>query len=228
MVQCVAELRVAYHQRLKSIDAAVRELITLVEQDIPRAGAAFLDADEEAAETVEANEGVVADSYEQVEQLVIDQFVRQGPVAGELRFLLTVFQILPQLRSAHDRAAHLARRGVTGLAAELPDRIRRLIGEIIDAATQMWRQVGEAYLSGSDDIADHTEADDDRLDELHASLTAELASAHLRTPVLLEMGLVARLLERLGDGAVEVARNIETLSPPRPDYSTPTVTATSQ
>jgi len=221
MVHCVAELRVAYHQRLKDIDAAVRELITLVEQDIPNAGAAFLDADEQAAGRVEANEGIVEDSYERVEQLVISQFARQGPVAGELRFLLAVFRILPEVRTAHDRAAHLARCGVTGLAAELPDRVRRLISEIIDAATQMWRQVGEAYLSGSADIADDTEADDDQLDELHASLTAELASADLRRPVLLEMGLVARLLERLGDGAVEVARQIESLSPPRPDYSTP-------
>ncbi|MBV8290379.1 MAG: phosphate uptake regulator PhoU, partial [Mycobacterium sp.] len=117
-------------------------------------------------------------------------------------------------------AAQLARRGVTNLATELPSRVCRLISEIIDAAAGMWREVGEVYLSGSADIADDTEAVDDQLDELHASLSAELASADLRKPVLLEMGLVARLLERLGDSAVEVARQIELLSPPRPDYST--------
>jgi phosphate transport system protein len=219
-VHCVTELRLAYHQRLKDIDAAVREMITLVEQDIPRAGAAFLDADKKAADTVEVNERIVEDSYERVEQLVIDQFARQAPVASELRFLLTVFRILPQLSDAHDWAAQLARRGVTNLATELPSRVCRLISEIIDAAAGMWREVGEVYLSGSADIADDTEAVDDQLDELHASLSAELASADLRKPVLLEMGLVARLLERLGDSAVEVARQIELLSPPRPDYST--------
>jgi len=41
----VAEWRVAYHQRLNDIDAAVREMTTLVEHDIPHAGAALLDAD---------------------------------------------------------------------------------------------------------------------------------------------------------------------------------------
>jgi phosphate transport system protein len=219
-MHAVAELRVAYHQRLNDIDAAVKEMVTLVEQDILNAGAAFLDADEKAADTVEANERVVEDSYEQVEQLVMDQFVRQAPVAGELRFLLTVFRILPELTAAHDRAAQLARRGVTGLGAELPDRVRRLISEQIDAAAQMWRRVAAVYLSGSVRIADNTESDDDELDELHASLSAELASASLRTPVLLEMGLVARLLERLGDHAVEIARHIEALSPARPESST--------
>ena len=48
MVLRVTELRVAYHQRLKDIDAAVKQIITLVEQDIPYAGAALLDADKQA------------------------------------------------------------------------------------------------------------------------------------------------------------------------------------
>ena len=215
----VTELRVQYHQRLHDIDAAVRQMISLVEQDILNAGAAFLHADANAADAVEANDGVIEDSYEQVEQLVINQFARQAPVAGELRFLLTVFRILPELVSAHQQAAQLARRGLTGLAGELPDRVRCLISELIDAATEMWRQVGAVYLSGSAEIADDTEADDDKLDELHASLSAELASADLRTPIVLEMGLIARLLERLGDHAVEIARQIEELSPPRLDGS---------
>jgi phosphate transport system protein len=220
-VSFMAELRVDYHQRLNDIDAAVQQMIVLVEQDILNAGAAFLDVDQKAADAVDANERVVEDSYERVEQLVMNQFVRQAPVAGELRFLLTVFRILPELLGAHERVGQLARRGVTGLAAELPDRVRRLISEQVDTVAQMWRQVGAVYLSGSAEIADDTEEDDDELDELHASLTAELASADLRTPVLLEMGLVARTLERLGDHAVEIARQIESLSPSRNDGSSP-------
>lgn len=210
----VTELQVQYHQRHKDIDLAVRQMISLVEQDILNAGKAFLEADEKAADAVEAGDRDIEDSYEQVEQLVMSQFVRQAPVfAGDLRFLLTVFRILPELVGAHEQAAQLARRGLTGLAAELPDRVRCLISELIDAAAQMWQQLGAVYLSGSVEIADDTEEDDDELDELHASLSAELASADIRRPVLLEMGLIARVLERLGDHAVEIARQIEALSP---------------
>jgi phosphate uptake regulator len=118
----MAQLRVEYHQRLTDIDAAVQQLISVVEQDIGNAGRAFLDADDNAAAAVEANEGLVEDTYEHVEQLVINQFARQAPVAGELRFLLTVFRILPELSNAHERAAQLARKGITGLAAELPSQ----------------------------------------------------------------------------------------------------------
>lgn len=219
-VTAMAELRLEYHRRLKDIDAAVQQMISLVQQDIPAAGKAFLDGDEVAADKVEANERLLQDSYEHVEHLVVDQFARQAPVAGELRFLLAVFRILPELSGAHARAAQTARRGITGLAAELPARVRRLIGELVDSSAQMWRQVSAVYSNGCGHIAEDTEARDQQLDELYASLCIELATANLRSPVLLEMGLVARFLERLGDHAVEIARQIESLSPPVQEDST--------
>ena len=124
-----------------------------------------------------------------------------------------MFRILPELTRTHALAADVSRRGATGLAEELP-RVVGLIGQHLDAAAKMWHQVTQVYPVGSSEIADDTEDDDDALDELHASLSAELDAADLRSPVLLEMGLIARLLERLGDHAVEVARQIEALERP--------------
>jgi hypothetical protein len=48
----------------------------------------------------------------------------------------------------------------------------------------------------------------DEMDDLHASLTAELASGRMTLPVTMEMTLVARLYERLGAHAVNVARRV--------------------
>jgi phosphate transport system protein len=111
-------------------------------------------------------------------------------------------------------AGEIARRGLTALVEEMPPRVRSLIGHQFSAASGMWRHVGAAYLAGSVDIAEDTEGDDDELDDLYASLTAELTSVDLRPPVLMEMALVARFVERLGDHAVEVARQIEAFEPP--------------
>jgi phosphate transport system protein len=210
----VVELRTEYHRQLGEIDAAVMGMFTVVEEDIGATAAAFLHGDDMAAATVEGHDEVIEDLYAKIEDLVHVQLVRQAPVAGELRFLLTVFRILPELTRTHALAADVSRRGATGLAEELPPRVVGLIGQHLDAAAKMWHQVTQVYLMGSSEIADNTEDDDDALDELHASLSAELAAADLRSPVLLEMGLIARLLERLGDYAVEVARQIEALERP--------------
>ncbi len=217
------ELRSEYHRQLGEIDALVMRMLTLVEHDIAATAAAFLHDDDMAAATVEGHDEEIEDLYAQIEDLVHVQLVRQAPVAGELRFLLAVFRILPELTRTHALAADISRRGSTRLADELPQRVTGLIAQHLDAAAKMWHQVTQVYLMGSDDIADDTEADDDQLDELRASLSAELAAADLRSPVLLEMGLIARLLERLGDHAVEVARHIETLERPghTPAQTTP-------
>jgi phosphate transport system protein len=46
------------------------------------------------------------------------------------------------------------------------------------------------------------------MDELYASLIAELASGRMPLPVTMEMVLVARFYERLGDHAVNIARRV--------------------
>ena len=46
------------------------------------------------------------------------------------------------------------------------------------------------------------------MDELHASLIAELASGQTAVPVAMEMALVARDYERLGAHAVNIARRV--------------------
>jgi hypothetical protein len=83
-----------------------------------------------------------------------------------------IFAILLELTRAHALAADISRRGTTRLADELPQRVAGLIGQQLDAAAKMWHQVTRVYVVGSNDIADD--------DELHASLSAELASADLR------------------------------------------------
>ena len=209
------ELRHSYHRQLGAIDTIIIRMLAIVEEDIAAAGSAFLGPDREAAEAVEAHKPVLQDLYAEVERLVQLQLVRQAPVAGELRFLLTVLRMLPELERSDALAAHVARRGATLLAAELPPRVRGLISQLVEGASTMWHQVAAAYASQEPGLAADIEAADDDLDELHASLSAELVSAELRAPVLLEMGLVARFLERLGDHAVNVAQWVETFDRPR-------------
>jgi hypothetical protein len=53
---------------------------------------------------------------------------------------------------------------------------------------------------------------DNQMDELHASLVAELASGPMTLSATMEMTLVARFYERLGDHAVNIARRVTYLA----------------
>jgi phosphate transport system protein len=144
------------------------------------------------------------------------QLVRQAPVAGELRFLIAVLRIVPELELAAALAGDIARRGTMHIGSELPPRIRGLASQLFEHALDMWRQAEDAYRDRSPEVRDRLETEDEEIDELHASLSAELASGLLRPPVLVEMALIARFLERLGDHAVEVGRWVESFSSTEP------------
>ena len=53
---------------------------------------------------------------------------------------------------------------------------------------------------------------DDEMDDLHTALTAELAWGGTPLPVAMDMALVARFYERLGDHAVNVAYRVRFLA----------------
>ena len=169
---------------------------------------ALLSDDREAAKALRAQDKLIDSLYLDVEQLVQHQFALQSPMARDLRFLLTVLRMVPELERSHDLAVHIARHAARGVASELTPRIRGLIEEMGRIGVEMWHTVAEAFRERNAEKAEGLEERDDELDELHVSLTAELGSGKLSLPVVMEMVLVARFYERLGDHAVNIARRV--------------------
>ena len=77
-----------------------------------------------------------------------------------------------------------------------------------DLAAEMWRQAADSWYQRDRAAAEALAERDEEMDELHSSLTAELASGQMSVPVAMEMALVARDYERLGAHAVNIARRV--------------------
>jgi phosphate transport system protein len=205
------ELRLAFQRDLRTIDDKVVQLFALVAEGLARATDAFLSGDRDAAREVVAKDKLIDSLYQDVEELVQSQFALQSPMARDMRFLITVLRIVPELERSHDLAEHIAKATTRGLPSELPPRVRGLIDEMGRVGVEMWRASATGYLDRDAGVADRLEAADDELDDLHVSLTAELVSGQLTVPVATEMTLIARYYERLGDHAVNVARRVRFL-----------------
>ena len=203
------EIRVAFHRELDDIDEKVVRLFALVGEGLQAATEAFLASDREAAKGIIDRDKEIVDSlYNDIEELVQRQFFLQSPMAQDLRFLLSVLRIVPELERSADLAEHIAQRAARGLSGELTPRVRGLVEQMGRVGATMWRDAAEAYGERDAASADQLKEDDDELDELHVSITAELVSGKLSVPVALEMALVARFYERLGDHAVNIAQRI--------------------
>ena len=70
----------------------------------------------------------------------------------------------------------------------------------------MWRQVADSWRHRDGSVALALDERHDEMNELPASLVAELASGRMTLPVSMEMTLVAGFYQRLGDHAVNIAR----------------------
>ena len=94
------------------------------------------------------------------------------------------------------------------MAGELTPRVRGLVEQMGRVGVEMWRMAADAYGDRDADASELIDERDDEMNDLHVSLTAELVSGALTMPVALEMSLVARFYERLGDHAKHVAKRV--------------------
>jgi phosphate transport system protein len=204
-------VRPGFDAALGEIERGVVRLFDLVATGVLSATEALLTGDRLSAGEVIDHEPLVDALYERVEDLVVEQFARQAPVAGDLRLLVSVLRIVPELERSGDLVEHIARRAGRDLVAGSPPRVRALTDQMGRVAADMWEAAARAYVARDAGAAARLGAYDDELDDLYAGVLSELSSGVVPVPVALEMAHVARLYERLGDHAVNVAARVRFL-----------------
>jgi phosphate transport system protein len=204
----MAEHRQEFQRELEGIEAKIIELFAMVAEDLPTATEALLSGNNEAVQMLAERDQVIDALYTEIEELVNREILLQSPVASDLRFLLSVLRIVPELERSHDLVVEIARLADHILGEELSPRTRGIVGRMGDLASDMWRQAADAWYKRDRSAAFALGERDDEMDELHASLIAELASGRMTLPVTMEMTLVARLYKRLGAHAANIARRV--------------------
>jgi phosphate transport system protein len=204
--------REEFDRELEAIEAKVIELFGMVAEDLPVATQALLTGSKEAAQVLAEREQAIDALYLEVEGLANRLILLQSPAAIDLRFLLSVLRIVPELERSHDLVVQIAGAGSHLLGEGLSPRSRGLVERMGELASSMWRQAADAWYQRDHSVAATLDERDDEMDELHISLTAELAAGRMTLPVIMEMTIVARCYERLGDHAVNIARRVTYLA----------------
>jgi phosphate transport system protein len=215
----MGEHRLEFEHELEAIEAKVIELFAMVAEDLPGATHALLSGDNEVIRLLTERQEVIHAVYPEIEKLASRAILLQAPVADDLRFLLSVLRILPDLERAHHSVVEIATRANYILSDDLSPRCRGLVERMGTLAAEMWRQAADSWYQRDRSAANALGARDEEMDELHASLIGELASGQMSVPITMEMTLVARFYERLGDHAVNVARRVVYLAGSAPDQS---------
>lgn len=196
---------------MELIEERVRHLFALVTDGIPAATEALLTDNASLAWMISAREVLIDELYRECENLVTDQLALQAPVATELRYFVAVLRLVPELERTHDLVEHIARRGTRGIGQRLTPRARGLVERMGALGVEMWQMMADAWSTRDLGAVSRVVRRDDEMDELRVVLAAEVARGS-DVPLAMEMALVARFYERIGDHAVNVGERVRSLT----------------
>ena len=135
----MGEHRQEFQRELEAIEAKIIELFAMVAEDLPAATQALLSGNSEAAEELAERDQVIDALYTETDELVSREILLQAPVASDLRFLLSVLRIVPEIERSHDLVVEIARQADHLLSGDLSPRSRGLVERMGDLAAKSRR-----------------------------------------------------------------------------------------
>ena len=208
MTESGGPVRKGFTSALDSINVRVAQLYALVTENLVAATDAFLASDREEARSIAGRDASIDELEEEIEAAVERTLLFEAPVASDFHRLITCLRIVPELERSGDLAEHIATRAATGLGSDLTPAIRGIIEQLGHEVSTMWRAAADAWADRDPSAAARLGEQDEVVNELHDRLWDALADSGLPASVTMEMALVARFYERLGDHAKHVTERL--------------------
>ena len=202
------DLRRRFHRDLEAVDAQICEMYELLRASLAEATRVLTSGDVAAAREVVRRDDAIDELDHELEASIVRILHLQSPVAGDLRYLVTVLRVAPELERSADLAEHIAARAARGLGASLTPELVDHVRKMGDVAEVMWAVAAEAWFERAPTAVTTLESLDDEMDRLHEELHERLEAGVLPLGPAVEMALVGRFYERLGDHALHVTERL--------------------
>ena len=208
-----------YRDRLVALEDALLRAGDGYRVLLGRAMTALLAADVSAAHDVVLADDALDELAAYVRDEALELVALQSPVAGELRLLSAVLHIDLLLERVGELAVNLARSA----SADDPDESDPLVRQLAEMGEYVDRLLTRAleHLARRRRDVSELEALDDDLDRLRRTLHEDLVRTAVeqprRTEWAIRTALAASWLERAGDLAVGVARQVRFLVTGQPE-----------
>jgi phosphate transport system protein len=207
-----AERRARHFQQ--ELDALQQQLLAmggLAEARLGQAVRALVERDAEAVQEVVGGDAPLNELHIEIDHRCFTLLALQQPVASDLRVIVSAVKINADLERVGDLAVNIAEAAGRYLL-HLP--VKRLIDipRMAEIAQHMLRDALDAFVRRDPALARAVLAADDGLDGLKTQVFRELLTHMLQNPRTIEPSLdlilISRHLERIGDHATNIAEDV--------------------
>ncbi len=195
---------------LSELKSRLLEMSACAESMIVRAIAALVDRDASAIPQVYEYEARVNRLQIEVDEMCLRMIALYQPAAFDLRYIIGAVKTNADLERLADLAVNICHKAER-LQKEPPLSEFQVVPRMAQIASEMVVESLHAYVERAPDRARAVLARDEALNEGKAQVTAQVLDLMGRDPSharwALDIALVARNLERIGDHAKNIAEN---------------------
>jgi phosphate transport system protein len=206
-----ASLRRTFEEQLERAKDDVLRLGSMVESQLEQAGQALLRRDVQLADRVRWADADVNELQREVIMTISSVIARQGPMARDLRELLTLYHAAAELERMGDYATNIAKLAQQ-LASEPELPIFPQIPRMEELCREQLRAAMRALVDVSEEAARAVCARDDEIDHLYNSVyeasVSLMESSPSRARQATHMLFAAHHLERLGDRVTNIGEDV--------------------
>ncbi len=204
-------MRTIYQNDLEQV---VNDLVVMsdsIQIAVRDATRALLDAELSIAERVISGDTRIDAMHDQLEHRAFTILARQAPVAGELRTLVAVIQMVAALGRMGDLAAHVAKIARLRYPEHaVPEELRDNFQRMSQLAQEMTGNVGRVLAERNLEEARELAEQDEEMDELRSNQFRVILGDDWEHGVeaAVDVALLGRYFERIADHAVGMGRRI--------------------
>ena len=214
--QMGTSVRKMYDAELLQLDTMLARMGHAAGGAIESAMTALRSGDTELARSVIARDSEIDSAEHEIEHRCLTLFLRQQPVAGDLRKVSTALKMVTDIERIADQASDIAE-----ITLHLHPDGARTVGVLDDLyamgdiALHMVKDAIAAYVQVDLSTAAQVIARDDDCDAMFSRISKEIAAYIAAHPsdaeTALDLFMIDKYLERLGDHAVNIAEWVEFL-----------------
>ena len=200
-------MRNKFEEQLEQLNVELIKTGALCEDAISTAAKALLENDLKLAKLVKPIELEIDEKEREIEALCMKILLQQQPVASDLRMVSSALKMISDMERIGDQARDIAE--MLGYVVQHPFESRLHIGDMARASIKMVTDSVDSFVRKDYDAALAVIQEDDVVDDLFEQVKKELIGAIASQPeegeVLLDMLMIAKYFERIGDHATNIA-----------------------
>ena len=200
-------MRSRFDEQLAILNRELIEMGALCEEAIALAAKALTDKDKTMAAKVAAMDAEIDQKERNIESMCLKLLLQQQPVARDLRQISAALKMITDMERIGDQAEDISEIVIT-LDGRYAENSALLKG-MAESTIQMVTESVDAYVKRDTALAQQVIKMDDIVDDYFDQVKAELISKIAGEPAdgeyALDLFMIAKYLERIGDHAVNIA-----------------------